>query len=109
MGKAKAKKPTGPLSFVEALVLVYLWVNPGSTVSEVRASAPCVTALSVLRTLKARGYARQSRRLWGPTRKAAELIAIGTRLEREGLAAFREPEHRTVGELLAADRKGARS
>lgn len=108
MGKAKAKKPTGPLGFREALVLVYVWTNPGSTVSDIRAHAPDAGALAVLRKLKARGYVRQKRRLWGPSRLAAELVAIGTRLEREGLAAFREPgPGLPVGELLL-DRKGGR-
>lgn len=108
MAKAKAKKPTGALSSREALVFVYLWLNQGSTVSDVRASAPDVGALSVLRKLKARGYVSQRGRLWKVKPRTSELLAIGARLQREGIQAFREPEFRTFGELLAADRKGAR-
>lgn len=108
MGKATSKKPTGVLSHLEALVLAFLWLNPGSTVSAVRENAPCETPLAVLRKLKARGYARKARRHWGPTRMAGELMAIGTRLQREGLEAFRTPKVPTAWELLPRSRKGGR-
>jgi DNA-binding MarR family transcriptional regulator len=86
---AKAKKPSGPLTEQEARVLVYLLLNPACTVSEVRANAPQRNALAVLRTLKARRYVRQSKRLWSVARSVAELMAMGSRLQREGLNAFR--------------------
>lgn len=96
---ASTKKPRGPLSPSEALVLVYLWLNPASTVSEVRANAPEPRALAVLRALKARCLVRQGKRLWSVCRAPGELMAIGARLQRESLdpfrrAAFRRPAQR---------------
>ncbi|OJT24289.1 hypothetical protein BO221_14025 [Archangium sp. Cb G35] len=89
---ASSKKPSGPLSPSEALVLVYLWLNPASTVSEVRANAPEPRALAVLRALKARRMVRQGKRLWSVCRAAGELMAIGARLQRAGLPIFRQLE-----------------
>ncbi|KFA86687.1 hypothetical protein [Archangium violaceum] len=90
---AKAKKPSGALSPSEALVLVYLWLNPGSTVSDVRVNAPEPRALAVLRALKARRLVQiqnpQSKRMWRVCRAPGELMAIGARVHRESLAAFR--------------------
>lgn len=86
---AKNKKPTGPLTEGEARVLAYLWLNPACTVSEVRTNAPQLNALAVLRALKARRYVRQGKRLWSVTRSAAELMAMGSRIQRDGLNAFR--------------------
>ncbi len=73
----------------ELRVIAYLWLNPGCTVSEVRASAPEPSALATLRRLRARGYARRGGRLWSVTRVASELMAVGSRLSSAGLGAFR--------------------
>lgn len=87
--RKRQTRPTGPLTPAEALALVYLWCNAGSYVSDVRAGAPLPNALAVLRRLRARGYASMRRRRWQVTRHAAELVALGTRLQANGLGCFR--------------------
>ncbi|WNG57961.1 hypothetical protein F0U59_26805 [Archangium gephyra] len=73
-------------------MLAFVYLNPGSTLGDVRAGTGVVGSLAVLRQLRRRGDVRKVKRLWRVTTGAVELMAMGSRLAREGLQAFRLPK-----------------
>jgi hypothetical protein len=86
----KGRKPTGPLSPEELLVLVFVWRNPDSSLGEVKTGTDTDSTLKLLRSLKSRRYvSRTSRAKWRALPFVRELLSAGAMMRSGGLDAFR--------------------